>query len=204
MFELLIALFGGIFYYGMISSEKATEKAYEKNKKERYDFHKSVSLSEDEDAMLIRTFIHGNFESQQSILNSISSELEEIYGENWIDNYPEGGSEYWSMRLREPWGIAYHILASKMHKLALFDSYRYSLSGGLGEKRGIYVIRACKIIERNMQERYPELKLWFVPAQKPGTEPLEYHDSIWLGSLCWEHMLPKVNKKWNPPIKRLW
>lgn len=204
MFDFLTALFGGIFYYGEVSSEKAIERDYEKDKTERYNLHKELSLTDDENAKLIKTFIHGDRKIQLEMLEGISDELKEIYGENWRDNYPNGGSDYWSMELREPWGIAYHILASKMHKLALFASFKYSLSGGLGEQRGIYVINACKIIERNMQEEYPELKLIFVPAVKPGTDPLEYHESLWLGSLWWEHMLPKTNKKYNPPVKRLW
>lgn len=205
MFDFLTALFGGIFYYGDISSEKAIEKAREKEWNDMLELHYSISMTPEENSYMIKTFIEGDTCIQKEILESLSDELTEVYGQNWRDFYPSGGSKYWSMELREPWGLAYHILvAKKMHKLAFFASGSYNLSGGLGEERGTYVIKACKIIEKYMQEKYPDLKLWFVPGQKIGSNPTEYHESLWLGELVWEHRLPRMTKKWNPPIKRLW
>lgn len=209
MFDFLTALFGGIFYFGEISSEKAILKALEKERQEEREYHESISLTPDEDCELIRVFIENRDNTQRELLESISSELEEIYGENWRKNYPNGGSQYWNSGVREPWGIAFHILASKQHKLPYFSSMCYSLSGGLGPEKGAYVVKACEIIERNMQEKYPELRLWFKPAQKfkmSPNEPTKYEESIWLGQLIWEHIMVKPTKRIKdyPPIKRLW
>lgn len=205
MFDFLTALFGGIFYFGEISSEKAIQKAYDKEREERRDYHESISLTTDEDIALRRMFLDGDCEAQKEMLDVVSDELKEIYGENWMDNYVLGTSRFWA-EVRDPWGIAYHIWVSKTHvKLPHFHSSSYDLSHGLGPIRGAYVLKACEIIERNMQKVYPELKLWFLPAIKASDKKCaEFYEELWLGELIWEHQIPRRNPKWNPPLRRLW
>lgn len=206
MFDFLTALFGGIFYYGEISSEKAINRAREQEHRERMERHKNVSLTEEEQSELSNAlFYNEDAEVRKVLLESISDELEEVYGDNWRDNYyPLGGHKWHDSGVREPWGVAFHILASKKYKLPMFLSSSYELGFGLSDSRRQEAIRACKVIERNMQKRYPELRLWWVPRCIPNSKPLQYFEELGGGSLVWEHMLSKLNKKYNPPIKRLW
>lgn len=203
MFELLIALFGGIFYYGVISSEKAIEYNDKKTEREKAKFRESISLTLEEARELNIEFLEGDRDYQMRVLESISEELTEVFGENWKEYYL-GSSRYCStINVYEPWGMAYHILASKKGKLTGIVS-SYSLGHNMQEERRRQVIKTFEIVERNMQKEHPEMRLVFVPRMKEGTNPLEYYEEIGLGSLDWEHELPRRNKKWNPPIKRLW
>lgn len=205
MFEFLIALFGGFIYYGLISSEKSIEYNNKKKEKEDAKFRESILCSLDEDAEIIKSLIKGDKSQQMETLDTISDELKEVFGEGW-KKYYLGSSDDWStMFVTEPWGMSYYILASKNGKLPAAGGVSpYGLGHNMQEERRWQVIKTFEIVERNMQKEHPEMRLVFVPRMKEGTEPLEYYEEIGLGSLWWEHELPKRDKKWNPPIKRLW
>ncbi len=202
MFEFFIALFGGSYYLtkGFLSSS-------EKNKNDEWN-SQSQNTHETLKATLAeeREIVEGlkNPEERWAFLDSISEELSEIYGDSWRDEYNDINTNYISF-LTNPLGIAFHVLLSKKYKVPRMFSDRYALDG-LGELGMQRVIKACSIIEKNIQQRHPSLKILFVPGvnmlSKGGRT--EYYTKLEQGHLYWEHNIPLRNYKWNPPIKRLW
>ena len=201
MLDLLLSIFGGFHYFGIISADKAIRKNMEKETEKQNEFHKKLCLEPEEEHYIEELLC--NDESRMKTLASIAEELTEVFGVGWSVHFKDF-STYHCGVMCEPWGIAKNILASKKCKLSYMFSYSYPL-GGLGKERMGYVINACKIIERNMQIEHPELKLIFHPGVDIGINgEKRWHESLARGELIWEHQMMPFNKKYNPPVKRLW
>lgn len=198
MLSFFGGLFGGLYYAGRILNEKAEKKLYEKR---RYDYQ----LIDDQIKYPI-----GNSSEYEPPKNrdefwimaeSISGDLKYIFGDRWrteinyplISNYPAICMEYESRGIfTHPLQVVYEVWLSKKGKLSILRQRRFHLAGFVyannEETRGI-VLRACEIIEKNLQEAHPELPLRL--RVKDGSEHL----------LEWEHW----TKNYNGTLgRRLW
>lgn len=154
MFEFFIALFGGLFYGGVHLKERQTEKQH-KTEWQHYDNWKNKLLSYGDVRRLYEDF--DNDKIKHDLLDSIDEELKEVFGENWRNIYAPNcvnirdyciGSFGWSVK---------QILLSKMGKI---EDVAFTLRG-LPDMYIRAAILTCKIIERNIQQIYPEIHMVF-------------------------------------------
>lgn len=198
MFDVFGALIGGLYYAikGIFSSKKYNDAIMRREKSDM--IHKDLSATGDEEEAVRKLLReHTGFES-------IGDEMLELYGHKWRDivlNCVNANCDF----LTNPLGFAFHILLSKQYKVPRMFSKQYDLGGMTDEERK-RVITACKIIEHNIQQKYSDLRILFVPGMKvsQNSSTAEFYDELYNGYLCWEHNIPMRNSKWNPDIRRLW
>lgn len=203
MFDFFIALFGGAYWTGKFAHEKSICNSYERNRKTADEINLRLRATLPQELEIEQRL--KNPQTRDEALEEISSELHEIYGNTWRDEFNDDSRFDKDIGfIYSPWGKAFHLLLSQQGKLPRMFSYNYSL-GGLGEQRMNFVIQTCQIIERNIQKIYPELRIMFVPGAEFGTSnPMKYYDELYMGELWWEHNIPPTNRNWNPPIRRIW
>lgn len=204
MWEAVIIIVGGIYWVYKYIDEKTNKEIAQKYRNNADAINKRITASADEEYFIKRSL--KNEETRWEMLNSISHELNEIYGYDWRRYFQEDSkfeSDYTMISF--PWGKAYHLLLSKRGKIPSLFASMYQL-GGVGNEGMEYIIRTCEYIEKNINSFYPELKMVFVPGRDISTEGTDhrFYEELYLGRLYWEHNLPQRNKNWNPPIKRLW
>ena len=190
-------LFGGLYYTGKILNERAENKLYEKRRND----YKSIA------DQIICPLGYDEYKAPRTreafwiMAESISEDLKYVFGENWraevnfplILNYDLVCTEQESRGMfTHPLQVVYEIWLSKKGKISWLRSRRFHLAGFVyannEETRGI-VLRACEIIEKNLQEAHPELPLRL--RVKDGCEYL----------LEWEHW----TKNYNGTLgRRLW
>lgn len=203
MWGIAIILIGGVYWTYKFMDEKIDEEIAQKYENNANEINRKIRATQDEEQYIKNSL--KSSETRWKMLDSISDDLEKIYGADWMmfftnDSNFEG--EY-SM-IYSSWGKAYHLLLSKIGKIPTIFSRTYQL-GGVGDKRRHYIIEACRCIEKNIKIFYPDLRIMFVPGSRIcGGNKQEFYDEIYLGELYWEHNIPHRNKKWNPEIRRLW
>lgn len=204
MWGIVIVLVGGVYWIYKYIDEKTNEEIVQKHQDNASKINKKITASRSEEDFIKSAL--KNKETRWEMLNSISYELNEIYGDNWKKHFQNDSrfeSEY--MMITSSWGKAYHLLLSKNGKIPNLFATSYQL-GGVGNERMQYIIRTCKCIEKNIDAFTPGLKILFVPERKmieSGTD-CGFYEDLYLGKLYWEHNIPPRNKKWNPQIKSLW
>ena len=206
MFEFFIALFGGIFYGGKYLNEKHRANVITGREKESREFQKPITASDD-----IVNSVKEEFKNNRWLmLESISKELEVVYGDNWRNNsfflqpYIEwyngwGYTKYLNGRSKflNPWVVALHIYLSTQG-LIPNGTYGYEIHH-MQESERQTIIRACMIIEKNIQSVAPDAKILCVPMNYDRP-----HKNMM--SLEWKHSLPlsewEINN--NPHVTTLW
>lgn len=151
-----------------------------------------------------------DMQTRNDVLLSIKKELYEVYGEKWLSVFDEYDDEFVDVKghdpftLGFPYGNALYIILSKRAKIPWLSAYSKWTFGGLRNEK--YAIKTYEIVERNIQNTYPELRLVFVPRRKLSYDGKDagWYDELHMGRLSWEHNLPRRDRNWNPPIKRLW
>lgn len=203
MWGIPIVLIGGAYWVYKFIDEKANEEVAQKFQENADEINQKITASRAEEEY-IKNVLKSNG-SRWDALNSISSELRQIYGTEWkkyfidLSNFE---SEYTMIYF--PWGKAYHLLLSKSGKIPSLFAAKYQL-GGVGDERMKYIIKTCQCIEKNIQLYYPELRILFVPGKQTYVKDgCKFYSELSMGSLHWEHNIPHRNKKWNPEIKSLW
>ena len=193
-------IFGGYIAWKLID-DRATKEALDDfmNKEERINNDIKLSSSEsDYIASQIKSF-----DTRIMVLEEISDELEEIYGENWreiFENLPYRQTQ--TLTLDYDCGIAFHILCSKKGKLPKLFSDWYEMIGNeeVREKK----IKTCKIIEKNIQKVHPELEIVFMPGKKfLPDKSIKYYTELYRGKLVWKHTILPWCDEWKV-IRKLW
>lgn len=193
-------IFGGYIAWKLID-DRATKEAYNDfmDKTERIDNDIKLSSKESD-------YISNQIKSPDTrimILEEISDELEEIYGENWreiFENLPYRQTQ--TITLDYDCGVAFHIWCSKKGKLPKWFSDRYDLIGDedIVNKK----IKVCQIIEKNMQTFHPELEIVFHPGKKiMPNKSIKYYTELYRGELAWKHSILPGCDDWKA-IRRLW
>lgn len=199
MFEFFIALFGGAYYGGKIAVEQQQHQKFEKWNDTRRDI--DIKLGNFNRNEIFQTL--EDSERRWNLLNIISEDLKEVFGDSWKEelNSCEFARQT-DMRI-QPWGIVYHIILSKKGAIDTLVG-RYNLDF-VSEFQRNRIIKAGKVLERNIRKRYPQLSLVFCPQTdfvKRGRKVEVVHrPEIALGTLCWSHHIGDMAKA---GCRRLW
>lgn len=176
MFEFFIALFGSLFYGGKLSKESS-----QKRRIERFDYQRDrideLLRPSKKDISEIQYEL-GDPKRRWGLVETIMEELMEVYGMSWKKELMNSADGYgtWSI-YEQPWGIVYNLLLAKRGKVT---NSSYSLRD-IKDYQRQRVIKTCQMIERNIQNKYPELKILFVP------NPV--NNELCIGELRWSHWI---------------
>lgn len=151
--------------------------------------------------------------TRQELLNSISEELTEIYGESWKDEFEinsEADIESTYKDAYYPYGAAFHILLSKQGNIPMTSSDYYDLgvrefliSADAHAKKVDKLVKTCRIIEQNVQKEHWQLRMVFVPRAKiTGNYKQGDSEDLAFGKIYWEHCIPEGSG--NTATRRLW
>lgn len=183
MLEFFIALFGGIYYgYKYFNEKNKAEECNERRQAYRIIDGKIKNWSFEYD-------LHPTTEEKaRAMVELVSNELQEVFGDKWRNLY---NAYRFNSRAFERacgndgfgnlWNLAFEILLSKHGYVPYFRHDKYGikfiidgLDDGLREQCNL---RACKIIEKNMQKKHPELniRLW--------------ESDVELNRIAWEHYI---------------
>lgn len=199
MFDFFASLFGSGFLLSKYMSDKRQTNAYNKKINNAKEINEMLNASLEQEETLKDMLLKNN---DNNILESISSELTEIYGDDWKNHYQDLSNfdcEY--SHIQYPWGVAFHILLAKQGlKPRMFSTY-YDLMGN--EDMTNRKIKVCEIIECHIQSFYPDLQMIFVPGSHIG-KPDMFYTELYMGKIWWQHEMPIITNKWHPPVKRLW
>ena len=137
-------------------------------------------------------------------LDYISDELREVYGDEWKSRFREDAVvESISVDIlciSRPYGVAFNILLAKHGKIPNL-TFQYDL-GGVREVE--FAVKGCQIVERCMQEMYPDMKMVYGPGSKINGKLKEYYPEVHRGKIYWEYNAPRYARGFEPPITRLW
>lgn len=202
MWGIVIVLVGGIYWGYKYIDEKTNAEIAQKKENDAAEINKKINATL-EGELFVKSLLK-NEDTRWQTLDSISAELEDVYGVCWRKHFQDDAKFEWEIStIYASWGKAYHLLLSKRGKIPRMFSKTYPLAGG-GEKTD-QTVRICKHIEKNIQTYYPELRMMFVPGHGISSSyENEYYDDLCRGQLYWEHNIPPRNKKWNPNIRQLW
>lgn len=114
-------------------------------------------------------------------LDYISDELREVYGDEWKSRFREDAVvESISVDIlciSRPYGVAFNILLAKHGKIPNL-TFQYDL-GGVREVE--FAVKGCQIVERCMQEMYPDMKMVYRPGSKINGKLKEYYPEVHRG-----------------------
>lgn len=199
MWDFFESLFGGAFWIGKCINEKHKKNVYENRRCKASAITNMIRATAEQEEYIKKELLAN---SRFEFLKSISSELSEVYGDNWSEYFvdiSEFDIQY--QHIEYPWGAAFHILLAKQGiKPRMFSTF-YSLIGD--ESITARKIKVCELIEKNIQKYHPELKMVFVPGNEFCPNET-YHKELCNGKIWWEHEVTFSNSKYNLPVQRLW
>lgn len=191
MFEFFIALFGGLFYGVKGFNERCETNRYKNLKETRRQIDNIVTNPDFE----FKSHPKGNKEAWEMLL-SIQDDIEEIFGEEWKSLFSK--YEYCPSHLYKLFGDGFCYLWNLVFEVWLSNHgyipgsrIRYDIKFCIreAELEGLdwkpINLKACKIIERNMQATHPDLtmKLWVAWDTKPTVLEWEHWVRSYDGSL---------------------
>lgn len=199
MWDFFESLFGGAFWISKCVNEKHKKNVYENRRCKANAITNMIRATAEQEEYIKRELLS---DSRFELLNSISSELSEVYGDNWSEYFmdiSEFDIQY--QHIEYPLGTAFHILLAKQGvKPRMFSTF-YSLIGN--ESITARKIKVCELIEKNIRKYHPELKMVFVPGNEFCPDET-YHKELCNGKIWWEHEMTFSNSKYNTHVQRLW
>ncbi len=172
MFEIFIALFGGLYYGTKILDDKAKSRAY--TNKRNFDEMCFGKVSADFETVFQAEERLRNSETCGKALQSIESELRYVFGEHWRGKYEKRFMCFADSR-GDPWWVATQLLLAKDGKVA-FTNSMHSLKGY--PEMIDAQIRTFKMIEKEIQKEHPTYHIVIKPATSGGTNA---------GWITWEY-----------------
>ena len=198
MFDLFLALFGGAYYSGKIGAEKR-RKRFAKIERESKDKSYNEITS---DYFVINRDIETKYknalislETRDQTLESISTELYQVYGQDWSDffkkfNLPDpncsssklSSAKECNIMLHKPgnpWWAALTILIAKNEKRAL-ECFGYSITAhSFGEWEFVFnesssfeeqerPVKVMKIVEQYIKAEHPDYYILVDREQENG------------------------------------
>ena len=172
MFELFIALFGGLYYGTKILGEKSAAKASDARFKRSSAILDTMDCSTDDE---INTFyLLTKPDSRMEALNTIADELRYIFGNDWASKYePQKEFSYKYISLfaddhtGNQWWAAVYILLAKQQKLRR----RLRLHSIWGDAEHVNIQkRTFDMIEKCIQKYHPEYHIVIVPDNYGGSK----------------------------------
>lgn len=165
MFELFIALFGGLFYGTKILSEKSSLKASNARRKRRSEVLRSLFCDTATECRVIDSLAKSD--SRFVVLNTIADELKYLFGDDWMDYYKPGidlPSNYISTsksyKTGLPWWMAENILVAKQGKISTLMCIRDLI----GSDEAVDVQKkTLGIMEKYIQKYHPNYYLVITP-----------------------------------------
>ena len=196
MLEFFIALFGGAYYGVKYLNEKETSRQCKKRDAEFWNIQNQIKLPFSEH----RYDPPKTYEEFWIMADSISDDLKYIFGNEWrteinfplIYNYSSICSECEYRGMFSHWvQIVYEVwLAKKGFLRQLRSGFNIaSIHGVSNEQNRGFALRACEMIEKNLQAAHPNLQLRL--RLKNGTPY----------NLEWEHRVLSYNGVLG---RRLW
>lgn len=193
-------IFGGYVAWKLID-DRATKEVYDNFRDRTERIANDIKLPSKESEYIEKQI--KSPDTRIMVLEEISDELEELYGENWREifgNLPYRQTQ--TITLDYDCGVAFHILCSKKGKLPKLFSDWYKLMGN--EEVIDRKIKACKIIEKNIQKIHPELEMVFMPGKKViSNKNVKFYTELYRGEIIWKHNIVPGCDEWKA-IRRLW
>lgn len=181
MLDFFVALFGGAFWFTKIGHENSKISAHDRWSKKSRAINEKIKSDWSYDYRLRDNL--KDADKRREFLITIGPALREVFGDSWRENFNDlSGLKTSLSSIYNPWDVAIHIFLAKECGRIPQNCYEYDVPANR-EWREI-VFKTCKIIERNIQKRYPEMRI-----------VLDCRD----GCLNWEHDVPPRN-----PTERLW
>lgn len=186
MFEFFIALFGGAHYGKKFYNDRVKTNDYDNNYKGLSDVNNKIWLPHDLPYSLLWYEMKDDKEKRIDVINSVYTELEEIFGADWRNLYRDYHKnfsthnnsryeEYWidydanSECRFTIWTVAFNIWISKKGYCSpLFDlkARQKEFCGGLpielfydGEKNYEFAWKYINIILCNLKKYHPDVEL---------------------------------------------
>jgi hypothetical protein len=171
LFDLLIALFGGAYYTSKISADKSARNYNAKRFQNGTEMFNEISSDGALDTQMIISL--RNPETRWNLLNSICSELHEVFGNGWEDKYNSTAnfveSKYYMQEFDDsrgnPWWVAHSILISKAGRVPILLR-RHELHGS-SEMIDIQ-IKTFRIIEREIKKVHPRYGIVITQTKNSG------------------------------------
>lgn len=165
MFELFIALFGGLYYGTKILGEKSAVKASNARFKRASEIFDTLDCSTEDECNVINSLLEPK--DRIVALNTISDELEYIFGDNWISKYkPETElpfkyiNTFGGDMTGNPWWVAINVLIAKQGKLNRL--LRTHSIWGTDDSVNVQK-KTFDMIEKCIQKYHPEYYIVIVP-----------------------------------------
>ena len=206
MFDFFIAIFGIIYFAIRCAVEEGSKKADKEMSKRSLEKHQSIEMNAGEQTILSKEL--EDPVRRNELMHSISSELCEIYGQNWEELFSKYAYNQTFFIRDIPWGIPLHILISKKAKVGALGCEKYELWGPKELRERL--IKACEIIERNVKKEHPEMNLVFVPRtiiepgekcakfDAPKTEGINIKKINEIYNIDFENKYKNVLEKYSP------
>lgn len=212
MVEFFIALFGGLYLTARWIKESSDEEAFAKHQERSINISKML-WGDGSEEREIRSMLRDD-KQRMPLLNQISDELTEVFGDNWIEAFECDWCEKYGTRkdfswqvglITNPYDVALHILLSHQGRIEWLSTTGYQI--WRLDFRG-EAIKALQIVERNLREHYPsyDLQLIFVPHNEVDRHgKLVFDDALQRGEIEWSyHIIYSWVRKYKVPVKRLW
>lgn len=165
MFELFIALFGGLYYGTKILREKSALKASDARCKRTSEVLNTLCCDTFVECSVMNSLMKSD--SRITVLNTIADELKYVFGDNWISHYKpktELSFDYISTSKRfengNPWWVAINILLAKQGKISRLMGM-YSIKGS-DESVDIQK-KTLEIMEKCIQKYHPNYYVVITP-----------------------------------------
>lgn len=115
MWGIVIVLVGGIYWGYKYIDEKTNVEIAQKKENDAEEINKKINATHEEE-LFVKSLLK-NEDTRWQTLDSISTELEDVYGVCWKKLFQDDAKFEWEIStIYASWGKAYHLLLSKKAK----------------------------------------------------------------------------------------
>ena len=112
MWGIVIVLVGGIYWGYKYIDEKTNVEIAQKKENDAEEINKKINATHEEE-LFVKSLLK-NEDTRWQTLDSISTELEDVYGVCWKKLFQDDAKFEWEIStIYASWGKAYHLLLSK-------------------------------------------------------------------------------------------
>lgn len=128
MCGIVIVLVGGIYWGYKYIDEKTNVEIAQKKENDAEEINKKINATHEEE-LFVKSLLK-NEDTRWQTLDSISTELEDVYGVCWKKLFQDDAKFEWEIStIYASWGKAYHLLLSKKGKIPRMFSKAYPQIG---------------------------------------------------------------------------
>ena len=115
MWGIVIVLVGGIYWGYKYIDEKTNVEIAQKKENDAEEINKKINATHEEE-LFVKSLLK-NEDTRWQTLDSISTELEDVYGVCWKKLFRDDAKFEWEIStIYASWGKAYHLLYQKKAK----------------------------------------------------------------------------------------